>query len=127
MGLNIGQAMSELRAGKKLSRGGSWSGPLDPSFIVLVPGRDITSSYEPMGSHLGDRQFHVEDHIDAIIDHEQRGQVGGLRCILGYPLSPADELATDWFVVEEDYAEPRIDPDKAREADRLAVARMNGF
>lgn len=104
MGLNISQAVEAMREGKKVSRGG-WQPVHDPSFVVLIPGREIEVSYEPMVSHLGaGTRMNTADHIDAIFQPVP-GTIGHLNnapatCVVGWQLTQADVLHDDWFVVE---------------------------
>lgn len=99
MGLNFTQATQAMRDGQKLCRG-AWMTPHQPSYVVLVPGREITVSYEPMVSHLGEgRKMIVADHIDAIFVPTLFPESNEVLCQVGYTLSQEDLLATDWFVV----------------------------
>lgn len=93
MKLTFAQAMAEMRAGQKVRRE-SW-GHSHPSFLVLIPGRWIEVSFEPMKSHVGEgAQMFVSDHIDAIF--ESKGKV---FCAVGYNLSQEDLMSDDWMVV----------------------------
>ena len=94
--MNIGEAVQALRAGRKLNRLGWCGSKLHPSFVVLIPGREIKASYAPMVDHMGEgRPFIVDDHVDAIFL-----QTNGLpECVVGYAFTQEDILADDWAIV----------------------------
>jgi len=95
--MNIGEAVAALRAGKKVRHAG-WRDDLRyPSFLVLIPGRDITASYKPMTDHLGEgAAFHVDDHIDAIFD----AGTPQMSCVVGRAFPQDELLSDDWVVVD---------------------------
>ena len=69
MGMKFSEAVEKMRGGAKV-RNGAW-GPTDPSFLVLIPGRLVKASFEPMVNHLGEgTEFGVVDHIDAVFGTE---------------------------------------------------------
>lgn len=93
MGLNISEAVEKMREGAKVRRGGWGSG--DPSFLVLIPGREVTVTFKPMVDHLGEgAQFWVQDHVDAFYDLA----MSRLHSKLGYQFTQADILTRDWYV-----------------------------
>ena len=49
MGMKFSEAVEKMRGGAKV-RNGAW-GPTDPSFLVLIPGRLVKASFEPMVNH----------------------------------------------------------------------------
>jgi Protein of unknown function (DUF2829) len=94
--MNIGEAVQELRAGKKVNRLGWCLSRSAPSFLVLIPGREIKASYAPMVEHMGEGQpFIVDDHIDAIFLQTN----GHPECVIGYTFTQEDILGDDWVVV----------------------------
>ena len=96
-GLDFPTAIDLMRQGHSVSRA-AWSeeGPECPMYLVLIPGRKIKASCEPMVTHLGrNTEFTVRDHIDAILE----GGDDGPHVIVGWPLRQDDVLADDWFLV----------------------------
>lgn len=96
-GLDFATALDLMRNGESVSRlGWAEGGPETPMFLVLIPGRKIMASFEPMATHLGkDAEFLVHDHIDAILE----GDDDHPHCVVGWNLSHDDMLADDWFLV----------------------------
>lgn len=95
MGLNVTEAVQLMREGKRVRRGG-W-GREAPSFVVLIPGRDVTPNNKPMVEHLGEgTPFHVQDHVDAIFYSDGPEQP---ICKVGYEFTQEDVLAADWYIV----------------------------
>ena len=92
MGMKFSEAVEKMRGGAKV-RNGAW-GPTDPSFLVLIPGRLVKASFEPMVNYLG-----VVDHIDAVFGTEQDGKLIGATCVVGYQFRQSDLLNDAWFEV----------------------------
>lgn len=93
MGYNISEAVQLMREGKRVTRG-SW-GSENPSYLVLIPGRALKASYEPMTNHLGEgTAFHVRDHVDAIYMNEG---LADPTCQVGYEFTQDDVLSQDWY------------------------------
>lgn len=98
MGMKYSEAVEKMRGGSKV-RNGAW-GPTDPSFLVLIPGRLVKASFEPMVNHLGEgTEFGVVDHIDAVFGTEQDGKLIGATCVVGYQFRQSDLLNDAWFEV----------------------------
>lgn len=93
MGYNIGEAVKFMREGSRARRG-RW-GPADPSYLVLIPGREVSASYKPMTDHLGEgTKFHVRGHVDAIYEASDPPM-----CKVGYEFTQEDVLTADWYLV----------------------------
>lgn len=98
MGLRFSEAVDRLRAGGKV-RNGAW-GPTDPSFLVLVPGRLVKASFEPMVNVIGEgNEFGSIEHIDAVFGTELDGKLTGATVVLGYNFRQSDLLNDAWFEV----------------------------
>jgi hypothetical protein len=94
MGLSISEAVEAMREGEKLRRA-VWTGPTQPSYLVFVPGRQVSASFKPMADHIGmGTPFHVFDHVDAIFEYS-----GTIGSEIGYAFSQADVLLDDWQIV----------------------------
>jgi len=95
MSMNIWQAVEAMRAGKKV-RFSEWKNDDDPLYLVLIPGREITASFEPMVTHLGEgTKFLSLDHVDAVY----AGALGPV-CKVGYEFGQQEILWPSWVVVE---------------------------
>ena len=99
MGYNVSKAIDMMKDGHKM-RHGSW-GPTDPSFLVFVPGRVVTASFEPMSALLGDgTNFNSLDHVDAVYATKVDGKYINVSVTLGYQFKQSDILLNAWFPVE---------------------------
>lgn len=95
-GLNFGQALEALKAGKKVAREG-WNGK--GMWLALTPGSRIPREYEKEGhalSHLAQENpnlsaYTLNPHID------MRAADGSM--VIGWLASQTDMLAEDWVVV----------------------------
>jgi len=88
MGMNFSQALDEIKAGKRLCRGG-WNG--QGMFVFLVPGSNFKVNREPLLSILGEgSDVTYRPHIDLC---DVSGTVGVWQPSMG------DVMADDWFVV----------------------------
>lgn len=94
---NFSTALDQVKTGKRLARVSQWPDAYGcHRSVVLVRGREIAASFEPMVTHLGEgAKFHVSDHIDCIFLHAD----GQISTTVGYQLSQDDLLAEDWFEV----------------------------
>lgn len=93
---DFGKALEHLKAGARVSRR-RWSH--DRAFLVLVRGRDVKVTYEPMKSHLGEGvTMAIVDHIDMIWPPSEECE--DHLCNVNQVLQTDDLLADDWFVVE---------------------------
>jgi hypothetical protein len=77
---------------------------LFPLFIVMVPGRQITVSYEPMVTHLGEGTvMTTKDHYDAIFSSPDVSPFDDeptpVVCEVGFQFSREDIEANDWVIV----------------------------
>lgn len=101
---DFGKALEHLKAGARVSRR-HWGAYAD-AFLVLVPGREVKVTYEPMKSHVGEgTTMYVHDHIDKIYvpgGCDVPGhQIEQHTCLVDANLMTADLLADDWFVWED--------------------------
>lgn len=102
---DFGKALEHLKAGARVSRR-HWQ-HYASAFLVLVEGREVTVSYEPMKSHLGEgAKMYVSDHIDKIYVPNgcsvSEHQVEHHTCLVDATLMTADLLSEDWFVWEDE-------------------------
>lgn len=93
--MTFGEVLLALRDGKAVARR-EWEATGNTAFLVLIPGRTVEVSYEPMKSFVGGgTRMDVADHID-VIDMD----IGSTRCSVGWQPLQADILADDWVLVE---------------------------
>lgn len=90
------EAVAVMRSGGAVARS-AWINDEKPTFLVLIPGREINASFPPMVNHLGEGAvFVVRDHFDAIFIFPN----GQIECELSYTLTHEDLLGADWFKVK---------------------------
>lgn len=91
--MNFGQAIEELKRGKKLAREG-WNGK--GMFIYLVKGSNVLES----DLRNEAKQHNVDnDEIIAIHSHIDMKAADG-SIVVGWLASQTDMLAEDWYVAE---------------------------
>ena len=100
--MTFGQALDALREGKAVARR-DWEANGRTEYLVLVPGRVVEVSYEPMAGHLGaGTKMSVADHIDVVNEHTIAGEGHDSTCVVGWQPNQVDILADDWVLVEGD-------------------------
>lgn len=98
--MNFQEAKQLMEQGKKVACR-HWNSDIydEPSFLVLIRGREIEASYEPMVTHLGKgTKMKVHDHIDAV--YLPTPGFEGIRIKVGYSIRSYDIGATDWYEVK---------------------------
>lgn len=91
--MNFGQALEQLKAGKKVARQ-SWndSGAKDQYFLFLVAGSKFKVNRAPLlGIYPEGTEIEYRAHVDI---RTKSGKVGV------YSYTHCDVLADDWFVID---------------------------
>jgi hypothetical protein len=96
--MTFSEARAAMSQGARVRRG-AWTADR-PSFLVLIPGREIAVTYAPMTDHVGDgTRMLVADHMDAVFLPRPGTIQDKPLCVVGYWLSADDVSASDWFRV----------------------------
>lgn len=90
--MTYGEALCALKNGARVAREG-WNGK--GMWVILVPGRTLTST-EPNSFY---DKCGFKDGV-TILPHIDMKTAQGDMCV-GWTASQADQLADDWFTVEE--------------------------